>query len=338
VFPVAVPAPAAPHYEREYVGEVQAVQRAEVRARVKGRIELVAVDEGQVVKAGQLLFAIGSKDLQQDLRRARAATASAAAELKTAELERINTRMLLEKAVVSNAEMALLDSKIQSLAAKLDEAKAGEAQAGINLSYAEVRAPFDGVINRIPRKAGSLVEEGEVLTTLANSSEMYVYFRVSEQEYLEYAAAEETGRSRQVSFKLANGALLPSLGTTDAVESEIDRNTGTIAFRARFANERQLLKHGSSGKVVVRSSLSNALVVPQKSTFEVQDHVYLYVVDADGRARARRIHPKLRLQDSFVVESGIKAGERFVTEGIQKIKEGEPIAVRPGTPAPVSAL
>src|SRR5215203_2875435 len=137
VFPVAVPAKAPASYEREYVGEVQALQRAELRARIKGRIEAVGMDEGQAVKAGQLLFSISAKELQQELRRARAAAASARAELKAAQLERTNTKMLLEKAVVSAAEMALIDSKIDSLTAKVDEARANEGQASISVSYAE---------------------------------------------------------------------------------------------------------------------------------------------------------------------------------------------------------
>jgi membrane fusion protein (multidrug efflux system) len=340
-FPVAVPTPAADHYEREYVGEVQAVQRAEIRARVKGRIESVAVDEGQAVKRGQVLFTIGSSELKQQLRRTRAAAASAAADLRATEVERTNTGMLLEKQVVSPAEMSLLESKIQSLAAKLDEARAHEAHAALNLAYAEVRAPFDGVVNRIPKKAGSLVDEGELLTTLTDPSELFVYFRLSEQEYLEQATADQQGRPGEVSFKLANGQLLVSIGKMDAVESEIDRNTGTIAFRARFANDRNILKHGSSGKVVVKSMLKDAVVIPQRSTFEVQDHVYVYVVGADGRARARRIHPKLRLKDGFVVQSGIAAGERFIAEGVQRVKDGERVAIltSPSTaPSTASAL
>jgi RND family efflux transporter MFP subunit len=337
-FPIAVPSIAAAHHDREYVGEVQAIQRVELRARVKGRIESVVVDEGQAVKANQLLFALGTKELQQELRRARAAVASAAADLNAAEIERANLKMLLAKAVVSPAEMAIGDAKVASLAAKLEEAKANEGQATINVSYAEIRAPFAGVINRVPKKTGSMVEEGEHLTTLTNTSEVYVYFRVSEQEYLEYASAKGDGRNKEVSFKLANGELLTSVGMTDAVESEVDRNTGTIAFRARFANDGQLLKHGSSGKVVVRSLLKDAVVVPQKATFEIQDHVYVYVVDSEGKARARRIHPKARLKDAFIVDTGLKAGERFITEGIQRIKDGERVAIRTDTPTTATTL
>jgi membrane fusion protein (multidrug efflux system) len=291
VFPVAAPGKAPPTYEREYVGEVQAIQRVELRARVKGRVEKLATDEGQAVKANQVLFSISDRELRQELRRARASAASAAAELKAAQLERKNTGMLLEKAVVSAAEVALIDSKIDSLTAKLEEAKANENQAAISLSYAEVRAPFDGVVGRLPKKAGSMVADGDLLTTLANTSDVFVYFRVSEQEYLEYVRAKDEARSRDVWFKLANGELLATTGVTDAIDSEIDKSTGTIAFRARFRNEGGVLKHGSTGTVVIKSQLGDGVVVPQRSTFEIQDHVYVYVVDGEGRAHARRIAP-----------------------------------------------
>lgn len=338
VFPVAVPGRAAAQYEREYVGEVQAIQRAELLARIKGRIESVAVDEGQNVKKGQLLFSISAKELQQELRRARAAVASAAAELKAAEIERTNTKMLLDKSVVSSTEVALIESKIQALAAKLEEARANEGQAAINLTYAEVRAPFAGVVNRLPKKVGSMVAEGDLLTSLADTSEVFVYFRVSEQEYLQYTSKKDEGLAKDVSFKLANGELLSGAGVIDASESEIDRSTGTLALRARFPNKDQILKHGSTGKVVVKTLVKDAVTIPQKSTFEIQDHVYVYTVDGEGRARAKRIVPKIRLKDVFVVEFGIAAGERFIADGIQKVKDGAKIAVRAQTPQPSPAL
>lgn len=331
-FAVAEPRRATARYERKYVGEVQAVQRAEVVARIRGRLEAVAVDEGQAVAAGQVLFSIDDRELQQELRRARASVASAAAELKAAQTERVGTKMLLDRDVVSPTEVALLDAKIQALAAKLDEAKASEERAAIDLGYAEVRAPFAGVVNRIPKKAGSLVDEGDLLTTVTNAAEVLVYFRVPESEYLDYVATNGAGRSKEVGFVLANGERLPAAGVMDAIETEIDRSTGTLAFRARFPNDENLLKHGSSGKVIVRASVDDALTIPQRSTFEVQDHLYVYVVDDGGTARARRIVPKLRLGDAFVVESGIAAGEHFVVEGVQKLKDGAHVVVRGDAP------
>ena len=261
-----------------------------------------------------------------------AAVASATAELQAAGIERTNTRMLLDKAVVSKAEMAVIDAKAQLLAAKLEEARAQEGQAVVSLGYSEVRAPFPGVVNRVPKKMGSVVAEGDLLTTLTDTSEVLVYFRVSEQEHLEYTSPNGRGRSREVSFKLANGELLPATGVLDAAENEFDRNTGTIALRARFPNPQGTLKHGGSGKVLVSTMLRDALTIPQKSTFEVQDHLYVYIIDGDGKARARRIVPRIRLEDAFVVESGIKPDERFILEGVQKVEEGARVVVRTEEP------
>jgi len=333
-FPVGHPGREDAAYEREYVGEVHALRRADVRARIEGRIEAVAVDEGQTVEANQVLFTLNDERLQQELRQARAAVASAAAELKAAQTERASTKILLDKNVVSTAEMALIDARIDGLAAELEAARAAEARAAIDLSYAEIRAPFAGVVNRLPRKVGSMVDQGELLTTVTNASEILVYFRVPESEYLEFVAPRGSERADEISFVLVSGERLPATGVVDAVETEIDRGTGTIAFRARFPNQGGLLKHGSSGKVLVKSILNDALTVPQKSTFEVQDQLYVYVVEPDGTARARRIVPRLRLDQTFVVESGLAPDDRFILDGVQKVRDGTQVIVRAANDAP----
>jgi len=330
VFPVALPQRAGGEVERAHVAEVQAVRRVELRSRIKGWIESVAVDEGHTVTEGQVLFKISAQELQQELRRQRAAAASAAAELKSAEIEHANTRILRDKGVVSSAELALVGARIQALKAKLEEAKASEGAAEINLSYAEVKAPFAGTVNRVPFKAGSMVDEGALLTTLTDTSEVLVYFRVSEREYLEELGnrAPETVR-----FELANGERLAGEGRTDALESEFDKATGTLALRARFANPDSVLRHGSSGKVVVRTEVKDALTIPIKATFEVQDQVYAYVVDAGGTARLRRIMPGMRLQDRYVIAEGLTAQDRVVVDGLQTFKDGDKIATRMEEPA-----
>ncbi|MBM4346417.1 MAG: efflux RND transporter periplasmic adaptor subunit [Deltaproteobacteria bacterium] len=331
-FPVAIARTAQVSVERTFVGEVHAVQRAEIRARVKGVVDNVAVDEGQDVTPGQLLFTLAARELDQELRRARAAVATATAEQKAAELELGNAKLLLDKGVVSSAEAAQLRAKVAALSARLAEAKAVEAVAAVNLTYTELRAPFAGTIHRIQRKAGSLLQEGDLLTTVADAREVLVYFRVSEVEYLDSLAAGD-GRPKQVWFQLANGARYPLAGTTDAIDGEIDRGTGTLAVRARFANPLGLLKHGATGKIVVKSDLADALIVPQKATFEVQEHLNLYVVGDTGVASLRRIVPRLRHGADFIVASGLTPGERFVVEGIQRVRDGAKIAVRQATGA-----
>jgi membrane fusion protein (multidrug efflux system) len=333
-FPVAVVGRQTITVEREFIGEVHAVQRAEIRARVKGVIEAVAVDEAQDVTPGQVLFTMSARELDQELRRTRAAVATAAAELKAAELELGNSKALLDKGVVSPAEAAQARAKVAALAARLKEANAVQAGAAVNLTYTDIRAPFAGNINRIQRKAGSLVQEGDLLSTLTNASEVFVYFRTSEADYLDQMVGGQ-GAPKTVWLQLANGARYPLPGQTDAVDGEIDRGTGTIAMRARFANPQGLLKHGATGKVVVRSELVDAILVPQKATFEVQEHIYVYVVGTDGVAKLRRITPRTRHGDAFVLASGLEPGERYVLEGIQRVRDGAEIAVHVADSNPI---
>jgi len=330
--PVAVAGISTVSVEREFVGEVHAVQRAEIRARVKGVVESVAVDEGQDVTPGQLLFTVAARELDQELRRARAAVAVAGAELHAADQEFSNTRSLLGNGVVAPAEAAQLRARVAALSARRAEAKAVEAGAAVQRAYTEVRSPFAGTIHRIERKVGSLVQEGDLLTTVADAREVLVYFRVAEAEYLDQQAAGGA-RARTVWLRLANGADYPLAGATDAVGGEFDRGTGTIALRARFVNVDGLLKHGATGKVIVKTDIPRAVLVPQRATLEVQDHVYLYVVGADGVARMRRIVPRARHGDAFIVDSGLKSGERYVAEGVQFVRDGGRIAVRSGAAA-----
>ncbi|MFT3712902.1 MAG: efflux RND transporter periplasmic adaptor subunit [Archangium sp.] len=327
-FPVGTPHVTSTFVDKEYVGKVEAVRYVEFRSRLKGFIEQLGVDEGQAVKSGQLLFSISARELAQEVKKARAAIDVAAAELKAAEVDQTNTRLLLEKKISSQTEYELATAKVAALTAKLEEAQAHEGQAQINLSYGQVRAPFDGVVNRIPRKVGAMIDEDELLTTLTDTHEVFVYFRLSEQEYLG-TTGPDGHTPKTVRFKLANGQLWNEQGTVDAVETEFDEDTGNIAFRARFQNPAGLLKHGSTGKVVVRTELGRTLVVPQAATFEIQELLYVYVLDSEDRPHATRIVTRARLDESFVVESGVTESDRIVLEGVHKVKEGERIAVRP---------
>ena len=321
-FPVATPEVRNAVVSREYVAEIRAVRRAELRSRINGILESVSVDEGQVVKEGQSLFQVNARALKQDVLVAKAANLGAEAELRTTQLDLQNTRMLREKKVVSEAELALAEARVQTARARVEETRARGERARVEYDYADVRAPFDGTVNRVPLKAGSAVAQDELLTTLTDASEVYAYFQVSEREYLDYLANATGGDPRRVEFRLVDGSTFPAEGVIDAVASEFDRETGTIAYRARFANANGVLRHGSSGKVVLKTEIAGALVVPQKSTYDVQGDYHVYVLDDNNVAHARKIVVKARLADSFVVESGLSASERFVLDGIQKVREG----------------
>lgn len=334
-YPVASPQVTDAVVEREYVAEIRAQRYAEIRTRIRGIIDVVAVDEGQEVEADQHLFSIDARHLSHDVAAAKAATAATEAELQATLLELKNTQLLFDKNVISEAQLGQAKAKVKALEARLDELKSNVGRAGVELGYARITAPFKGVINRIPNKAGSAVPEEALLTTLADTSDVHAYFRVSEREFLQNRTVFQGESSPDVRLKLADGSLFSKPGKVDAMANEFDPETGTITLRARFENENGLLRHGSSGQVVVRTHMPGAILVPQASTFEVQGDIFVYAVDADSVAHARKIVPKVRLEKNFVVESGLTAQDRFVLEGVQKLKEGTKIQIfaSPATPA-----
>ena len=312
-------------YTNEYVAEIQSVQNVEIRARVKGFIEKIYVDEGKSVHAGQVLFTLSSKEFKEDLLQANAQLKSALAELKSIEVSTKNTRLLVEKNIVSKSELETAEARKEALEAKIEESKSAISVAELNLSFTQIRAPFSGVLNRIPNKTGSLVEEGTLLTTISDNREVFAYFNVSEKDYLDYIISSEKGKSKEVSLLLSNGNLYSRKGIIETTESEFNRSTGNLAFRAKFPNPDQILKHGSSGKVLVKNELKSALLIPQKSTFEIQENTYVYVLGNDNTVQMRKIIPSIRLPHLYVVSSGLSLNDQIIYEGIQRVKEGDKI-------------
>jgi RND family efflux transporter MFP subunit len=324
-FPVTSPLSMDTTYTIEYVAEIQSLQNVEIRAKIKGYIEKIYVDEGRPVKAGQTLFSISNKEFNQELLKAKAILKTAVAEAKTAELELQNVKTLSDKNIVSKTELEKAQANLDAANARIDEAKANEATANINLSFSEIKAPFDGTINLIPFKTGSLIDEGTLLTKLSNNKEVFAYFNVSEKEYLGYTNQKENEEKNSITLLLANGQAHKYKGAVETIEGEFDINTGNIAFRAKFPNPDLLLKHGSSGKVQLTNDIKNALIIPQKSTYEIQDKFYVFVVDANNVVKQRNIVIKQRLPHLYVIESGLAASDKMIYEGIQNVKEGDKI-------------
>lgn len=308
----------------EYVAEINALQNVEVRSHIKGFMEKIWVDEGQAVKQGQIIFTISSKEYQQELQRAKAELKNAKAELKSAQIELDEAQKLFSKNIIGKPEYDLASAKVETLIAKVEVAESNEAKARFNLSFAEVKAPFDGIINRIPNKIGSLIQEETLLTTISNINEVFAYFNVSEKDYLDYTL-NKNSELAEVSLILANGNIYAHKGKVDAVESEFDASTGNIAFRARFPNPDKLLKHGGNGKIVKTKVLKNAMIIPKKSTFELQDLFYVFVVKKDGTIEQRNIKIKMRFTNLFVIESGLTKDEVILYEGVQNVKAGDKI-------------
>lgn len=296
---------------KEYVSQIKSVRNIELRAQEKGYLQNIYVDEGQFVHAGQLLFRIMPKLYEAELLKAQA-------EAKATEIEVQNTKLLADKNIVSKNELALAQ-------AKADHAKAEVALAKLHLSFTEIRAPFDGTIDRIPLKLGSLIDEGELLTSLSDNSAMFAYFNVSEPEYLNFKSHAKNGVNTKVHLLLANNEVLPFTGVVETIESEFDSETGNIAFRAKFPNPERLLKHGETGKVQMTVPLRNALIIPQKATYEIQEKKYVFVIDKNGVVHSRNITVINEMPDLYVVGSGLSEKDRVLLEGVQKVKEDDKI-------------
>ncbi|PWK24416.1 membrane fusion protein (multidrug efflux system) [Arcicella aurantiaca] len=323
-FPVTSPIKIDTTLHTDYVAEINAVQNVEIRARVKGYLDKVYIDEGKYVKQGQVLFSINNPELKEQAIKAGAILRSTVTEQKAAEIELNNIKRLVEKNVVSNTELEAAKNKVDMMKAKVEEAQSNESFAKIQLTYTQIKAPFNGIVNRIPNKIGSLIEEGTLLTNISNNGEVFAYFDVSEKEYLNYSSnfKDKTQQSNNVTLILANGEEHPFKGKVETTEGEIDPNTGNIAFRARFNNPEKILKHGASGKVRLLKKYKNALIIPQKATFEVQDRMYVYVIDNSNRVKTKAITSNHRMQHFYIVDTGLDEDDKIIYEGIQNVKDG----------------
>lgn len=314
---------------QDYVASIEAIKNVEIRARVQGFLNKIFVDEGQEVKKGQLLFQIDPHEFEIEMSRAKANVSNAIAEAKTAEVELSRVKTLLSKNIVAPSELDMAQAKLNAVRAKIEEALSEQKNAETKLSYTAIRSPFDGMIDRIPLKTGSLIDAGSLLTTISDTRDIYAYFTVSESEYLRYKKETSAARNNRVNLVLADGAPYKDSGIIETVDGEFDEATGSIAFRAKFPNREKLLRHGASGKIRLTLPAENVLLIPQKCVFEIQDKNYVFVVREDNTVKMKGIIPQARLADAYLVKEGLSIGDRIVYEGVQNIKEGAKIHPKP---------
>ncbi|MDY3536952.1 efflux RND transporter periplasmic adaptor subunit [Riemerella anatipestifer] len=309
IYPTTQPLKMDTNISKDFVAQIQSQKNIEIRAQGKGFLDKIYVDEGQYVKAGQVLFRIMPQVYEAELMKTRA-------EVEQARIEYQNASILAGNNIVSKNEKALAK-------AKLDAASAEMRMAQLHLSFTTIRAPFSGIINRIPLKLGSLIEEGDLLTSLSDNTNVYAYFNVSEPEYLSYQTDADERSKQQVTLVMANGQEHPEKGFIQNIEGEFNNETGNIAFRAKFPNSDLLLRNGQTGKVRMEIPVKNALIIPQKATYEIQDQKYVFVVDKNGKVESRNIKVTYSLPDIYVVSSGLSAGDKILLEGVQKVRDND---------------
>jgi membrane fusion protein, multidrug efflux system len=311
--------------QKEYVSAIKAKRNVEIRSHMKGFLEQIFVDEGAYVKKGQLLFRLNDQELRAEAAKAQANIAVMESEVNTMQTEVNRVLTLVDKKVISDTELSVAKAKLNAAQARVQEAKSHLNHIEIKMAYTKIKAPFDGFIDRIPMKIGSLVDEGALLTTISDVTEMYAYFEVSENEYLALQKAiksEQNQAGTPVQLQLADGSIYPQNGKIETMTGQFGESTGSIAFRAMFSNPKKLLKHGASGKVLITKPQDDVLLIPQKAVFEIQDKSYVFVIGADNSVKTRSFVPKNRLTHYYVVQDGLREGEKIAAEGVQHLRDG----------------
>jgi membrane fusion protein (multidrug efflux system) len=242
-----------------------------------------------------------------------------------AEVESDRVKRLVEKDIISpiRLEQAMAETDVARL--RVQQAKSRLQRAETNYSYTTITSPFEGYVDRIPFKVGSLVTPTSLLTSLTDVSEMFAYYKINEKEYLEYKRTQLSGADqpeyKNLELELSDQTIYPYKGTVETVEGDFERGTGSIAFRARFVNPEGLLRHGVSGKIRMLTKMDNVILVPQRSTFEIQDFTYVYTVNEEGKVSARSFEPLSR-HGAYYVTKDLPDGALIVYEGVQQVSDG----------------
>lgn len=305
---VTTPSRQAAELTKEYVCQIRTIQHIELRTLARGYLDQILVDEGQFVESGQPMFQILPVIYNAEV-------GIATAEAERADIEYGNTKLLADKNIVSANELAMA-------VATRDKARAELSLANGHAGFTKICAPFSGIMGRFFARKGSFIEEGDLLTTLSDNSTMWVYFNVSEAEYLQFKSDRSDPKAVPVRLQMANGDVFDQIGRIETIEADFNNETGTIAFRAAFPNPDGLLRHGQTGKVLITKPLKDALIIPQKATFEVLDKKFVFVVDAEHVVHARSIVVAEELPQLYVLESGLNDSDQILLDGLRKVREG----------------
>lgn len=316
-----------------YSATIRGRQDIDIYPQVSGTISELCVTEGESVTKDQTLFIIDQVPYKAALQTAEANVAAAKAGVATAQLVYDSKKELYAKKVVSKFDLATAKNSLLTAQAQLAQAEAQRVNAANNLSYTVVKAPSNGVVGTLPFRVGALVGPSAKLTTVSDSSEMYVYFSMTENRLLElarrYGSIDNTLKNMpDVRLLLNDGSLYDQAGRVESISGVIDMTTGTVQLRAVFPNKNGLLHSGGSGNIVLPAIFRDCIVVPQNATFEIQDKVYVYKV-VDGKAVSSMIDvEKISNGREYIVKSGLTPGETIVAEGVGLLREGTPIVAK----------
>lgn len=338
-FPVETVKSQSTSMQTSYPTSLKGIQDVEIRPKVAGFITQVCVKEGQTVSAGQLLFVIDNATYQAAVRQAQASVNTATAQCNTVKMAYENSIKLRENKVIGDFELQSAKNNYESAKAQLAQAQAGLASAKEMLSFCYVKSPTAGVVGTLPYKEGAMVSASSMpaLTTVSNISTIEAYFSMTEKDILEMTKNAGSMQAAidqypELKLQLSDGSIYSEAGRLVKASGVVDAATGSVQMIARFPNPQRLLKSGASGSIVVPRSDNNAIVIPQSVTVEVQDKVFVYLLGKNNKVKYTEI--KVDTQNdgkNYIVLSGLKAGDKYVTNGITKLTDG--MEIKPITTA-----
>ena len=329
-YPVQTAGTSTADMQSTYPATIKGVQDVEIRPKASGFIMQINVKEGQTVGAGQVLFVIDNETAQQQVRQAQAAVNTAQQQCNTAKLTYENSQKLHESRVIGDFELQTSQNSYEVAQAQLAQAQAALASAKEQLSYCYVKSPAAGVVGTLPFKKGALVSSSNVLTTVSNNSSMEVYFSVTEKAAMQLQAAGLQSLP-SVKLLLADGSTYDHEGKVTKMSGVIDQATGSVQLIALFQNPQRILKSGGAGTIVIPRQATDAIIIPQSCVSEVQNKKFIYLLGSDNKVKYTEI--KVDPQDdgnNYIVTEGLKAGDKYVTNGITKLTDG--MEIKPITP------
>jgi membrane fusion protein (multidrug efflux system) len=314
-----------------YSASVEGKTNVEVRPQVSGYLEKIYVEEGAYVTAGEPLFKINDRPYEAQVHNSDANIEAAKANMEKAAIEVRRLQPLVENKVISDVQLKAAQAAYDAAKAQVTQAEAESNNAGINLGYTLLKAPVSGYIGRIPFKVGALVGKGEAqpLTMVSDVKEVYAYFGMSESDFLKFtdqvpgkSINEKIKGLPPVELQLADKSIYASKGKIELMEGQFDRNIGAITFRATFPNTAGLLRSGITGQVRIPQTNSGLLSVPQTSTYEIQDRVFVFALGDSNKVVSKQLHIIGKTTNYYLVDKGVQAGDKIVFAGMDRLQDG----------------
>lgn len=308
---------------KTYPVSIEGEMDVEIRPQIEGYLASTFVDEGDYVTKGSLLFKIDDHLYREQYNEAAANLAASEANLEKVSIELDKVKKLLASNIISSVQLQTAESDYKAVRAAVMQSKATMESARIRLEYTSIKAPVNGLVGRLPYRKGSFItmSNSEPLTLISDVNKVRAYFSLSEQDYLPFMEKQQKAPV-QVSLLLANGQSYPHKGIIDAVNGVFEKNTGSIAIRAEFPNPDHLIRSGNTGMIRMEQVHKGAILIPQESTYKLQDKTLVYLVNGKDQIESRVVTVNGKSDGFFVVTEGLQAGDRILESGMNRVAEG----------------